>query len=222
MDSNAVDLLTAIISGLGAVAGLIAALTGLWFALRTRPQLVTASVVNWRLWAKRSAVIALALAAVFFGTFLAFKYVVPLLQNPEVKVERLYLSLKSEADLPPIVSVPAEITIAGTAPNVLEHRLHLWLILCALESDSCTARELRVLATGRWVDIVEFDPPTEVCDKFTATFAVLDGQVSQQLTDWHVNGVPKGDELEKGLRDKQIYIIQLVNEEEQTCNGGGA
>jgi hypothetical protein len=138
---------------------------------------------------------------------------------PHVEVSWLDKPFISKADVPSPVPVQALSKIAGKVQPA-KNQLHLWLMVCNEEKRHCTVKRLQVFDSGEWEDSLRINRADGPCAVFEAKFALLDASGDFALRQKITTGVALQDIPEQSMRDAEVFVIQLVDDVETSCEAG--
>lgn len=137
--------------------------------------------------------------------------------NPKINVMQVYKPFLKKSDIPPIMPVLQPIKIEGSTHAVTGRNFNAWVILCGYRDAQCTLKRLQLYDGGDWEDTIQVGRNAQTCDRFKVLFVVVDGDGDKTLAP--VSPGPVADSIVESVRkrDADVFIIQLVEDEQQEC-----
>jgi hypothetical protein len=137
--------------------------------------------------------------------------------TPRINVMQVYKPFLKKSDIPPIMPVLQPIKIEGNTHAVSGRNLNAWVILCGFRDAQCMLKRLQLYDGGDWEDTIQVGQGAQTCDRFKVLFVVVDGDGDKTLAP--VSPGPVADSVVESVhkRDADVFIIQLVEDEQQEC-----
>jgi hypothetical protein len=137
--------------------------------------------------------------------------------TPRINVMQVYKPFLKKSDIPPIMPVLQPIKIEGSTHSVNGRNLNTWVILCGFRDAQCMLKRLQLYDGGDWEDTIQVGQGAQTCDRFKVLFVVVDGDGDKTLAP--VSPGPISDSVVESVRkrDADVFIIQLVEDEQQEC-----